>query len=256
MVLIDTHSHIYGPEFDEDRLQVIQRAKQNDVQHCFLATTDYNSIDLMLQTYALDKDFFVPMVGLYPSDAKENVEEELSKIKPFAFDEKIKGIGEIGLDFYWNRDYYEEQLYAFRTQMIWSKELNDKPVSIHARKAVDEALHVLKSLNYKSYKGVFHCFSGDLSQAHRAIDMGFLLGIGGVLTFKGSHLEDIVRQIDLEYLVLETDSPYLSPVPLRGKRNEPMNIKIIAQKIADIKGMSLQEVANQSTLNAMNLFSK
>lgn len=253
MFLTDSHSHVYGEEFNEDRLQVIKRAKENEVLKCFLPVTEYASIEPMLKTYSLDKDFFVPMVGLYPGSVKENVKEELSKIKPYLNDKRIKGIGEIGLDFYWNKDFYEQQIYAFREQMLWSKEYHDLPVSIHARKAVAETIKVLKELNYSYYKGVFHCFSGDLNEARKVVDMGFFLGMGGVVTFKNSHLAEIVKQIGLDYLVLETDAPYLTPVPFRGQRNEPMHIKIIAEKLSDILSLPIEKIAEQTTLNALKL---
>ncbi len=253
MRLIDTHSHIYTEEFKEDISQVIQRAKEVGVEKIFLPTTDVPSIETMLELYATDTSFFVPFVGLYPGDVREDVEDQLSNFYTLLRDERIKGIGEIGLDFYWDRDYYEQQLFAFETQTRWSKENNDMPLSIHCRKAFEEIFTCFKHLNYPSYKGVFHCFGGDINQAKKVIEMGFLLGIGGVVTFKNAHLKEVVKQVDLQHIVLETDAPYLAPTPHRGQRNEPMFLKDIVQMIAEIKEISIEEVAQQTTQNALQL---
>ncbi|MBQ7985227.1 MAG: TatD family hydrolase [Bacteroidales bacterium] len=256
MILTDTHSHIYSEEFTEDIAQVIRRAEENGITKIFLPVTEYESIAPMLETYAVKPEIFYPMVGLYPGSVTSDVANQLQKILPYLQDSRIIGIGEIGLDFYWNRDFEQEQIYAFETQMQWSKQNNDMPVSVHCRKAFEEVFKCFKNLNYQSYNGVFHCFGGDLNQAEKLIEMGFKLGIGGVVTFKNAHLADIVKQIDLKHLVLETDAPYLAPAPFRGKRNEPAYIKQIAQKVAEIKQIPLETVAQQTTSNAMDLLRK
>ncbi len=254
MNLVDTHSHIYSEEFSEDILQVIQRALDNNITKVCLQTTEYESIAPMLQVYEMNTKIFYPFVGLYPGSVTDDVENQLNRIYPYLKDERIKGIGEIGLDFYWNRDFVEGQIFAFEQQMKWSKENSDIPTSIHCRKAFEEIFKCFKKLNYQRYNGVFHCFSGDIHQAKKLIEMGFMLGIGGVVTFKNAHLTEIVKAIDLQHIVLETDAPYLAPVPFRGKRNEPAYIRQIAQKVAQIKEISIEEVAEQTTQNAMSVF--
>lgn len=253
MILTDTHAHIYAEEFKDDIGDVILRARQNNVTKVFLPVTEYESISPMLDLYHSYPDMFLPMVGLYPGSVKEDFRQQLDKIYPFVKKEEIAGIGEIGLDFYWDRDFEQFQIEAFEIQMRWSKENSNMPVSIHCRKAFNEIFASFKHLNYQQYNGVFHCFSGNMQQASALIELGFKLGIGGVVTFKNSHLADIVKNVSLENIVLETDSPYLSPVPYRGKRNEPSNIAVIASYVAQIKEISLQEVACQTTCNAENL---
>ncbi|MBQ7984425.1 MAG: TatD family hydrolase, partial [Bacteroidales bacterium] len=211
MFFTDTHSHIYSEEFTADIAQVVQRAKQSGVEKIFLPVTEYESVAAMLELYQTDTQLFVPMVGLYPGSVKDDMAEQLRKLEPLLMDERIKGIGEIGLDFYWTKDNKAQQIQAFETQMKWSKHHNDMPVSVHCRKAFDEVFECFKHLSFSSYKGVFHCFSGDVQQAYKLIELGFLLGIGGVVTFKNAHLQEVVRQIDIKHLVLETDAPYLAP---------------------------------------------
>ncbi|MBP3254588.1 MAG: TatD family hydrolase [Bacteroidales bacterium] len=253
MFFTDTHSHIYSEEFTADIAQVVQRAKQSGVEKIFLPVTEYESVAAMLELYQTDTQMFVPMVGLYPGSVKDDMAEQLRKLEPLLMDERIKGIGEIGLDFYWTKDNKAQQIQAFETQMKWSKHHNDMPVSVHCRKAFDEVFECFKHLSFSSYKGVFHCFSGDVQQAYKLIELGFLLGIGGVVTFKNAHLQEVVRQIDIKHLVLETDAPYLAPAPFRGSRNEPSYIPYIAAKIAEIKDISVQQVTVQTTENALNL---
>ncbi len=256
MILTDTHTHIYGEEFLDDIDSVVLRAEKNDVKKIFLPTTEAESIAPMLDLYNTNPKMFYAFVGLYPGSVNKDVSLQLSQIKPYLDDKRISGIGEIGLDFYWDRDFVEEQITAFKTQMQWSKQYNDLPVSIHCRKAFEEIFSCFNDLNYAKYNGVFHCFGGDINQANKVIEMGFKLGIGGVVTFKNAHLAEIVRRIDLQNIVLETDAPYITPAPYRGKRNEPMYIKIIAQKIAEIKEITLEEVAEVTTDTAMKLLTR
>lgn len=253
MVLTDTHSHIYSREFTEDISQVIERALSNGVKNVFLQTTEEESIEPMLQIYERNPQMFSLFVGLYPGSVTFNVENQLSRIHPYLKDNRIKGIGEIGLDLYWDKDYLEQQVFAFETQMQWSKENNDIPVSIHCRKAFREIFSCFNHLNYQSYNGVFHCFSGDIRQAEKVIELGFMLGIGGVVTFKNAHMAEVVKNIGLQHIVLETDAPYLAPEPFRGKRNEPSFIRHIAERVAQIKEISIDEVAHITTQNAMKL---
>lgn len=253
-MLIDTHSHIYSEEFDLDRKETLLRAKADKVDKILLPNIDENSVNRVFALYESDKKMFFPMMGLYPGSVGENVEEQLSKMLPFVKQNNVFAIGEIGLDFYWNRDYYDNQIFAFKQQLLWSRDLGNKPICIHCRKAFEEIFQCLKEDGRPRFKGVFHCFSGDINQAKKVIEMGFLLGIGGVVTFKNAHLAQVVEQTDIKNIVLETDAPYLAPVPYRGKRNESSYIKIIAEKVAQIKQLSFEQVAEQTTYNAEQLF--
>jgi len=253
-MFIDTHSHIYSEEFDNDICEVIQRAKDNKVNKILLPNIDKDSIERVFSLASQDKHMFYPMMGLYPGSVTLDVENQLKNMLNYVQRQDICAIGEIGLDFYWDKEFYEQQILAFNTQLLWSKELNNKPLSIHCRKAFDEILQCLKRDGRKSFNGVFHCFGGDIRQAKKVIEMGFHLGIGGVLTFKNSHLAEVVKETSLEHIVLETDAPYLTPTPFRGKRNEPSFIPIIAQKIAEIKNCPLEEVAEYTTNNAKRIF--
>ncbi|MDO5760453.1 MAG: TatD family hydrolase [Bacteroidota bacterium] len=253
-MLIDTHSHIYLEEFDKDIDEVISRAKQNGVTKIVLPNIDKTSVQRLFALAKSNPQVCFTMMGLYPGSVEENVEEQLSEFSPLVKQNDVVAIGEIGLDFYWNRDYYEQQIYAFNQHLSWSKDLGNKPLCIHCRKAFDEILQCLKEDGRGSFRGVFHCFSGDINQAKKVVEMGFLLGIGGVLTFKNAHLAQVVKHMDLKHIVLETDAPYLAPVPYRGKRNEPAYIKIVAEKIAEIKEIPFEQVAEQTTYNAEQLF--
>ncbi|MBR1769323.1 MAG: TatD family hydrolase [Bacteroidales bacterium] len=250
MKLIDTHSHIYGEEFDGDIAQVIERAKASGVEKIFLPNIDLSTVERLLFLAKTDAEMFSCMIGLYPGSVTGEVERQLDEILPYVKLSSTKAIGEIGLDFYWSRDFYEEQIHAFKTQLQWSKNMNNIPFSIHCRKAFDEILRCLKEDGRESFNGVFHCFSGDISQANKVLEMGFYLGIGGVLTFKNAHLVDVIKNIPLSNIVLETDAPYLAPVPHRGKRNEPSFVRIVAEKIAEIKNITLEEVAEITSFNA------
>lgn len=253
-MFIDTHSHIYSEEFDNDVLEVIQRAKDKNVNKILLPNIDNESIGRVFTLTSQHKETLEAMMGLYPGSVTSEVEKQLSEIFPFVQRKDVIAIGEIGLDFYWDRDFYEQQIFAFNRQLQWSKDLDNKPLSIHCRKAFDEILLCLKKDGRKMFNGVFHCFGGDLRQAEKVIEMGFYLGIGGVLTFKNAHLAEVVKEIPLNNIVLETDAPYLTPVPFRGKRNEPSYLPIIAQKISEIKSCSLEEVEEYTSNNAKTIF--
>lgn len=253
--LIDTHSHIYEKEFEDDITEVIERARANGVYKILLANIDCQSLEPIRSLCARFSGIYA-MAGLHPTSVNEDWKRELERIQTVLYQdrERFCAVGEIGLDFYWDKTFAEEQQEAFRTQMLWSAEL-DLPVSVHVRKAYDELFPILKDLNRKSYCGVVHCFGGDSNQANKLIEMGFKLGIGGVLTFKNAHLVEIVRQLNPEDIVLETDAPYLTPVPFRGKRNESAYILNIAEAIAAIKHITLEEVAEKTTRAALQVFS-
>ncbi len=248
--LIDTHAHIYLPEFDDDRSVIISNAELVAVRAIYLPAIDASTHAAMLQTEA-QYPICKSMMGLHPCSVNQAYGQELSIIKEHLKTRKFIAIGEIGLDFYWDKTFVNEQYTAFHEQIMIAIEYG-LPIAIHSRNATDECIDVIEQ--YHALKGVFHCFSGDELQAQRIISAGFMLGIGGVLTFKNSGLNKVVEKIGLANLVLETDSPYLAPVPNRGKRNEPAYIKLVAERIASILDKSLEEVMIVTTANAEKLF--
>ena len=256
MYIIDTHTHLYSESFDEDRTAMIERAIEEGVQKMLLPNIDLDSIEPM---YTLCEQFprnCFPMMGLHPGYINEKWEENLAIVKQHLFERENIAVGEIGMDLYWDKTFKNEQAQAFRIQIEWAKELN-LPIVIHARDAFDEIFEIVDDLNDSTLSGVFHCFTGNLEQAKRIENYGgFKIGIGGVLTYKKSGLDEVVKDIPLDLLVLETDSPYLPPTPFRGKSNESAYINYVAEKLADIKEMSVEELANITTQNAENLFKK
>lgn len=253
-MLIDTHSHLYLPQFDEDREAMLQRALEADVRKIFLPNIDLDSIPGMLALCDAHPQMCYPMMGLHPCDVKENYKEVLSLIRSEFDKRKFIAVGEIGIDLYWDKTTLDIQVDAFKQQIDWAKQMQI-PIVIHARESFDEIFAVLDEVNDESLFGVFHCFTGNESQANKVIDYGgFMMGMGGVLTYPKSGLDAVVKSIPLEYLILETDSPYLTPIPHRGKRNESAYVKIIAEKLALCKGVSLEEIALSTTQNALTLF--
>lgn len=253
MKLIDTHSHIYSEAFDEDIAEVIQRAKEANVGQIFLPNIDSESIEPMFKLVKDYPDFCLPMMGLHPTSVKENYVEELAICEKWLNKENFIAIGEIGIDLYWDKTFLKEQQFVFNQQLKWAVE-KELPVVIHARESFPEIFEVLESFKTQNLSGVFHSFTGNLEQANKAIDMGFLLGLNGILTFKNSGLDKVVKEVDPKYLILETDSPYLAPTPKRGKRNESAYVALIAEKLADIYNLSLEEVTEITSRNAKNLF--
>ena len=253
MILTDTHTHIYY-ETDETKLaEQINNCFQNGITKLFLPNVDSASINLVLGLSKTYPENCFPMLGLHPCDVKENYEEELSLIHLAIKQHQIYAIGEVGIDLYWDKSFLKQQQIAFEKQILWAKEL-DLPIVIHCRDAFDEVFEILEAQKDEKLRGILHCFTGDLDQAIKAIDLGFYLGIGGVVTYKKSGLDAIVDRIDLAHLVLETDAPYLAPVPHRGKPNESAYLIHVAQKVADIKNISLEEVAKITTENAIKIF--
>lgn len=250
-MFIDTHSHIYGEEFKEDREEVISRARSAGVEKIILPDIDAESRPAMLELQEQHPDMLFPAIGLHPTSVNENYKTELKKVEKELGERTYYGIGECGIDLYWDKTYYKEQLYVFSYQLGLAKETG-LPVIIHSRDSLDEIFKALKPYPY--IKGVLHCFPGNAEEARRAIGSGFLLGIGGVVTFKNSSMAQVVRDIGPDALVLETDSPYLTPVPHRGKRNESGYIPVIAQKIAELTGKDIKKIEEITTRNAMNLF--
>jgi TatD DNase family protein len=254
-MFIDTHTHLYSEEFDADRYDRINDAISRSVTKFYMPNVDSSTIEGMLQLEIHFPDQCFPMMGLHPCSVKENYREELGIVKKWLDTRRFSAIGEIGIDLYWDKTFIKEQELAFREQIYWALEYNYTMV-IHCRNAFDEIFSILKSYE-KLPKGIFHCFSGDFIQAEKILSLGnFKLGIGGVVTFKNSGLDKVVEQIPLHDLVLETDAPYLAPVPYRGKRNESAYIPLIAEKIAQIKNISIDEVARITTQNAIEIFEK
>lgn len=253
MEFIDTHSHFYLSQFSEDIDLCIDRCLKNNVLKVVLPNIDSTTLQPMFDLGESNKDLFSFTIGLHPTHVKEDYEKEQEKIFQSFKQHQYVGIGEIGIDLYWDKTYFEEQKSSFEFQVRFAIE-NDLPVIIHARESYDEIINVLTKINCKTFKGIFHAFPGDYSQAMQAIEMGFAIGIGGVLTFKNSHLPEVVKQVDLNHIVLETDSPYLAPVPYRGKRNESSYIPVIAEKIAALTNTKIDEVALKTTNNAREIF--
>lgn len=250
---IDTHTHLYSEEFKEDRTEIIKKALNNSISKLYLPNVDSGSIDAMLQLEQEFPDNCFAMMGLHPCSVKENYLEELVVVKKWLDKRKFIAIGEIGIDLYWDKTFIAEQEIAFKKQIDWALEYN-YTIVIHCRNAFDEIYSILKSYA-KLPKGIFHCFSGDLEQAQKILALkNFKLGIGGVITFKNSGLDKVVESINLTDIVLETDSPYLAPMPYRGKRNDSSYIPLIAQKIAEIKNIPIQDVENITTENANFIF--
>ncbi len=251
--MIDTHCHLYSEEFREDIDQTIERARQAGVTKFFLPAIDSTETDRML---ALEQKFpgvCIPMMGLHPCYVKANVAEELEHVKQWIDKRDFVAVGEIGLDFYWDKTFEKEQYDAFDIQMQWAFEKN-RPIVIHTRNAMQETINRVKPFAKKGLKGIFHCFSGSAESAKQIVELGFLLGIGGVITYKNAGLPESLLNIGLEHLVLETDAPYLTPVPFRGKRNESSYLKYIVTKLAETKNVSEVEVASITTANAEKIF--
>ncbi len=253
MVLTDTHTHLYYETDPEKQRLLIERCEANHIERLFLPNVNVASIEMINRLVNAYPDKCFAMAGLHPCDVKDGFESELGVIYESIADRKIYAIGEIGIDLYWDKTTLSIQQDAFKQQINWAKELN-LPIVIHCREAFDEVFEILEELNDDKLRGIFHCFTGNLEQGLKAIELGFYLGIGGVVTYKKAGLDLVLANIPLADLVLETDSPYLAPVPYRGKPNESSYLIHIAQKIADIYGVSLDEVAEITTENAKKVF--
>lgn len=254
MQFIDTHSHFYVQDFDGDRDEIIKESLNKGIYRILLPNIDWDSMQSMLNVCKTYPQICYPMIGLHPCDVKENYKEVLQKIFDCFSPHIFVGVGETGIDLYWDNTFINEQKEAFRFQIQFALK-HDLPLVIHKRQSYYETLEVLNEFRGEKLKGVFHCYSGSLAHAEEIIEKGFLLGIGGTVTYKKKNLSEILPYIPLEYIVLETDAPYLAPEPHRGKRNSSHYIPIIAQKIADIKQITIEEVAQQTTLSAKKLFS-
>jgi len=252
-MFVDTHSHIYSSEFSSDRSEAIANALNSGVSKIILPNIDSSTIKPLLDLTTSYPDLFIPLIGLHPTSVKEDFHKELEIIEYWMNKRKFSGIGEIGIDLYWDKTFINEQLEAFRIQIGWAKRAGI-PVVIHVRDSFPEVIEVIEQEKGESLRGVFHSFTGSADQAAQVIELGFKIGIGGIVTFKNSGLDAVVQQIKLEHILLETDSPWLAPVPYRGKRNESAYISIIAAKVAALHYTSTDEVSRITTQNAQQLF--
>lgn len=252
--MIDTHSHIYSEDFDADRSEVIRRAQEAGVTKIIMPNVDSESLPGMLETERMFPDVCLAAIGLHPTSVKENYLDELALVKSELERRKYMAIGEIGIDLYWDKTFYTEQVFALQTQVQWALDSN-LPVIIHVRDSHKETIEALQPFKNKGLRGVFHCFTGSSKEADEIAELGdFMLGIGGVVTFKNSGLAGNLKDIPLAKLVLETDTPYLAPVPFRGKRNEPAYTAFICNKLAEVYQVSVKEIDEITTRNAEKLF--
>jgi TatD DNase family protein len=250
---IDSHAHIYAREFSADRDDTLARSLNEGVNEIYMPNIDHTSVDAMLETELRHPDSCFAMMGLHPCSVKKDFETELYKVETWLAKRKFAAVGEMGTDLYWDKTFWEEQKEAFSIQVAWAKKYK-LPLVIHCRESMNETIEFLEPLLGDGLTGIFHCFSGTLEQARKIVAMGFYLGIGGVATFKNRGLDKVLPEIGLEKIVLETDSPYLAPVPFRGKRNEPSYIPLIGRKIVDIKKISVEELREATMNNAKRIF--
>lgn len=251
--LVDTHAHIYSEEFSKDLQEVISRSVAKGIDKIYMPNIDASSIDAMLAVEAKYPGICIPMMGLHPCYVTKDFEKELAVIEGWLQKRTFAAVGEIGTDLYWDKTTLPWQTEAFEIQLQWAKQYQ-LPVVIHCRESLKETIELVRKHQDGKLKGIFHCFSGNVGDAQEVIALGFMLGIGGVATFKNGGLDKVLPEIGLEHIVLETDSPYLAPVPYRGKRNETTYLEIVAQKVADLKQISLEEVARLTTINAAKVF--
>lgn len=252
-MFIDTHAHLYLEHFKADMDAIIDSCKAQGVHRIYLPNIERSSIPSMMELAEQMPDLFYPMIGLHPCSVKVNFMDELAYMESLLNSQTYTAIGEIGIDLFWDKSMQQEQEIAFKIQIEWARTHNI-PFVIHSRESLDETIRIVQETQDGSLKGIFHCFTGDVKQARKIIDLGFYLGIGGVLTFKNSGLKEVIKEIGLGHLVLETDAPYLAPVPHRGKRNQSDYIPIIAKFLADQLGVSLEEVEMKTTSNALKVF--
>ena len=253
MILTDTHTHLFAEEFSADRKEMVQRAINSGVNRLFLPNIDLLSIQPMLDLVWEFPENCFPMMGLHPCSVDTNVEGSLFQVQKWFKKRKFYAIGEIGLDYYWSTEFKEQQISAFRKQIQWGIQQN-LPIVIHSRNSIDDCISIIREMKHRDLRGIFHCFSGNEKQAQEIMEQGFFLGIGGVLTYKNAGVDKAIRNIPLEWMVLETDSPYLAPVPFRGKRNESAYLTEIAKKLAEVMGVVAEEIAEITTENSRRIF--
>jgi TatD DNase family protein len=253
MMLIDTHTHLYLPEFDADRDDSVNRAVNSGVVKLLLPNIDLDSVNQLLTVADSYAGICHPMIGLHPTSVKKDYLEEIGKLLNLASEYRFCAVGEIGIDLYWDRSFLKEQIDAFRIQVRYAID-SGLPVVIHSRDSFPEVFNALEEFRGSDLNGVFHAFTGSFSDADKAVGMGFKLGIGGIVTFKNSGLDKVVKEAGIENIILETDSPYLAPVPHRGKRNESSYLTIINKKVAEIFGITEEESASVTYDNSVRLF--
>lgn len=249
----DTHTHLYDEQFDRDREEIIQKSLAAGVTKMYLPNCDQSTIGPMMDMVQQWPEHCFPMMGLHPCYVKEDYQQELSIVAAWLEKERFAAVGEIGLDYHWDTTFVAQQKEAFNIQMDWALQYK-LPIVIHTRESMQDGIDLVRQKQDGNLKGVFHCFGGTVEEAKQIIDLGFYIGIGGVVTFKKSNLDEVLQAVPMENIVLETDAPYLAPVPYRGKRNESSYIPLIAEKIADIRQCSVAVVAAATTKNAAKLF--
>lgn len=250
---IDTHAHLYAEEFNPDRADVLARSDEQGVGKVVMPNVDHTSIDGMLELESRNPGTCYATMGLHPCYIKKDFQRELYLVENWLSKRRFQAVGEIGTDLYWDKTFWEQQKEAFTIQVNWAKQHN-LPIIIHCRESLDQTIEMVESLADGKLTGVFHCFSGNLEQAERVIKLGFYLGIGGVATFKNGGLDKVLPDVSLDHLVLETDSPYLAPVPHRGKRNEPAYIPLVARRMEALMNKPIDEIRRVTTANATKLF--
>jgi TatD DNase family protein len=251
--IIETHAHIYSDKFQDDLNEAIDRAKEIGVEKILMPNIDRESIDVMLEVAQKFPNYCLPMMGIHPCSVKENFEQELYKVEDWLNKEQFVAVGEMGIDLYWDKDFEEQQKEAFRIQVGFAKS-KKLPIVIHSREANPVVIDLLEELQDGTLNGVLHCFSGTLEEANKIVELGMHLGVGGVATFKNGGLDKVLPHIALDKLVLETDCPYLAPVPFRGKRNEPAYLNYMVAKLSDFQEKTEEEIKRETTINAKRLF--
>lgn len=251
--LIDTHTHLYLEPFDGDRQQAVDRAREASVRRLLMPNVDASTIPALMDAAGAFPSACLPMMGLHPTSVKARFEEELEVVGDWLAKGGFVAVGETGLDLYWDKTFLAEQIEALKRQAEWALQY-DLPLVLHSRKSLNELFEVLRAYRGSGLRGVFHCFPGNVPDAEKAIELGFFLGIGGVVTYKNSTMAKVVAALGTDHLVLETDAPYLPPVPYRGRRNESAFIPVIARKVAELTGQNPEEVARATTANARTLF--
>ena len=252
---IDTHAHIYADQFDTDRADMMHRAEEKGVGKIFMPNIDHTSVDGMLELEVKYPSICFPMMGLHPCSVNKDFEKELYIVENWLGKRKFSAVGEMGTDLYWDKTFWEQQVEAFKIQVGWAKKYK-LPIVVHCRESIDQTIELAEQLQDGNLTGVFHCFTGNKDQAENLIKLGFYLGIGGVATFKKGGMEEVLPHIPLDSIVLETDSPYLTPTPHRGKRNEPSYIPLIGERVAELKNISVEELKKATTQNALKLFAQ
>jgi len=250
---IDTHAHLYSEQFNDDQNDMVQRAIDANVQKMFLPNIDSTTIPAMHQLCEKFPNHCYPMMGLHPCSVKGDYKKELEIVKKQIDEQKYFGVGETGIDLYWDTTFKVEQIEAFKFQINLAKE-NNLPIIIHSRESLDMTIQIIEESQDGNLRGVFHCFNGSIAQSKKIVDLNFMMGLGGVITFKNANLDEMIKELPCEKIILETDAPYLSPVPYRGKRNESAYIPLVAQKLSEIRNEVIGSIMSYTTENASKLF--